>query len=238
MTTTRKVLPLVALLVLAACGQNAGDVIASFKPRMDEMRARLQATIAALPQPGVAVSSSMSVADPKPVFDAAAGTYNTAFLSAEEIATGDDPAFALNLTSDLGLALAWTGPKNPMADSAMSGSIDGLDKQFEAALATPYAVIYRAVSYAPPKASDATNFEGGNIDMEAFLVRTANATSVASCRIQGESAQEVSYSYKKGDDPVARLEAFAKSTLYDDVRKKLAACLTEQTGGTFVFDKP
>ena len=238
MRSTIKYLPLVALLVLAACGQNAGDVIASFKPRMDDMRARLQGVIAALPQPGVAVSSSMSVADPKPVHDVATGTFNTAFLSAEEITSGDKPAFDLALTSDLGFTLAWTGPKNPMAASAMSGAIEGLDKQFESALATPYAVIYRTVSYVPPKATDATNFDGGDLDMEAFLVRTANATSVASCRIQAQSAQEVSYSYKKGDDQIAKLEAFAASTLYQDARRKLAACLTEQTGGTFMYDKP
>lgn len=226
-----------ALLMVAACGETAGDTIEANRPKMEEIRTALRAALANLPPVGVVQTSPSSGGlDPKPTYDLKSGTINTAFLSVEELEDGSRPEFDLTLDSDLARTLAWTGPKNPMAESALSSASE-IGDDFEAALKTPYAVIYRPASYVKPVADSATSYAGGTLDLEAFVVRIDTAKTVAICRIQAAPSNEVSYSYREGEDPKARLEAFASSTMWDDARAKLSRCLADQTGGTFVFDR-
>ena len=60
---------------------------------------------------------------------------------------------------------------------------------------------------------------------------------IGSCKVEAASAQNVSYTYKKGDDPRERLVAFAGSTLWEDTLQILSRCLGETTGGLFVFKR-
>lgn len=233
----RAILVLALPLLLAACGKTAGDVIQENKAKIDAVRATLVSVLSALPPPGESISATGEAADPKPAYDAkeigASPEGNVAFLTPEEIKDGSKPQFDLSLSSDLDLALAWTGPANPMSETALSGPENEVGKIFERALATPYAIVYRPVSYEPPVAEDEKNFSGGTLDLEAFLIRLSDGNALAACRIQAAADTEVSYSYKQGEDPKAALQDFADSTLHSDARKTLAQCLTEKTGGTF-----
>lgn len=225
-----------ALILLGACGKTGQEAIAENTPAVEAMRARLNTVVGGLPSLGSAVSMSMSPAplDPRPVYDRKTGTFNTAFVSAEQLKDDSAPRFDLVLESDLGYALAWTGSKNPMAESRLGESAGDMNGTFEKALKTPYVVVYRTASYEPPVASaDGTSFEGGNLDLEAFLVSVDRNSWVASCKILAESQASLQFTMKKGEDPKARAEAFAHSTLWEDALKKLGACLAEQTGGTF-----
>lgn len=223
-------------LMLAACGKTAGEVIAENKTKIDAVRATLASSLSALPPAGESLSATGGVADPKPSFDAGepggTPTGNVAFVAPEEI-KGGKVAFDLYLQSDLNLALAWTGPENPMSETALSGPENQVGQTFARALATPYVVLYRPVAYVPPVAEDDKTFSGGHLDLEAFLVRISDGAALAACRIQAAADSSVSYSYKQGDDPKAALQSFADSTLHDDARKTLAQCLSEKTGGTF-----
>lgn len=227
---------LVLPLILAACGgPSARDVIAQNKAAMDTKRAELRAAAGALPLVDTAASTRLSAPETKPVYDVPGDAFNTAFMAVEEI-DGGKPEFDLMLQSDLLNALAWTSANNPLAESALDNQIDGFAERFAIASNTPYVVLYRAVAYEPPVAMDETTFDGGVVKLEAFLVALPAKRQVASCVVDAESAQDVSYSYKKGEDPKARLVAFAHATLWADAKKKLAACLTETTGGVFVFE--
>lgn len=229
---------LIALLpaALAACGETNREVIARFKPQLDAAHAELKAMVATLPAPGSAVSGKLDEALPKPVYDVATGTFNTAILAVEDL---DDvnPVFDLHLASDLGNSLAWSGPNNPMAESALDATVDGLDKEFETALATPIVIFYRAASYDPPRAVDEKTFDGGKVKLEAFVFARPGGKQVATCSIEAAADTNVSYSYKQGDDPMERLVAFANSSMWEDALKTLSECLTATTGGTFVFQR-
>lgn len=224
-------------LALAACGDTNRDVIAKYTPQFQTLRGDLKTMAASLPAPGAAVSAKSADLTPKPVYDTVNGTFNTAFISLEEL-DGEKPAFDLILSSELGNALAWTGPRNPMAESALDESADGFDREFETALATPYVVLYRAAAYDPPRAVDDKTFEGGTVKLEAFVFSRADAKLAATCSIEAASATNVSYSYKKGEDPKERLAAFAASTLWQDALDILSRCLGETTGGVFALRKP
>jgi hypothetical protein len=228
-----------AMLLLAGCGRTAKEAVAENTPAVQALRAKLNTVVGGLPSFGSAVSMSMAPVDPKPVYDRKTGTFNTAFVSVEQLKDDSAPAFDLILESDLSNALAWSGSRNPMAESRLNEPAGDLNDIFERALKTPYVVIYRTISFAKPIASaDGTSFDGGMLDLEAYVVPVERNTWVASCRIAAESDTKVSFSMKKGEDPKEKTEAFAQSTLWQDARKQLAACLAEQTGGTFQFDAP
>ncbi|MCC6917983.1 MAG: hypothetical protein IT548_02195 [Alphaproteobacteria bacterium] len=230
-------LAVAALLSLSACGKSAKDEIAATTPAVQALRAKLNTIVGGLPSFGSGVSMSMAQVDPKPVYDRKAGSFNTAFASVEQLKDDSRPAFDLGLDSDLAQALAWTGGKNPMDAAALDAPAGAMSDTIANGLATPYVVITRTVSYeAPVATADGTSFEGGNADIEAFFVPVDRNTWTASCRIAATSDDKVQISIKKGEDPKAPIEAFALSTLLRDARAKLAACLTEQTGGTFQFE--
>lgn len=229
---------LAAPLLLAGCGKTAGEVIAENKPKVDAVRATLSTALSMLPPVGESLTAVAGTPDPKPSYEVQSDfkvSGNTAFVTPEEIKSSGKPAYDLILSSDLAYALAWTGPDNPMSQTAMEGPENELAATFANALATPYAVIYRPVSYAPPVAQDDKNFSGGTLDLEAFLVRLSDGTPLVACRIQAASDTSVSYTYKQGEDPKERLVAFAGSTLRDDALKTLAQCLSEKSGGRFTF---
>ena len=223
-------------LALAACGDTNRDVIARYTPKVEAMRADLAKMAATLPAPGAAASGAAARAEPRPVYDAANGVFNTAFVPVEAL-SGAKPVYDLLLPSDLANALAWVSPANPMAESALDAPADGFAQQFDAALATPIVVLYRAAAYDPPRAIDDKNFEGGALVLEAFAFTRADSRMIGSCKVEAASAQNVSYTYKKGDDPRERLVAFAGSTLWEDTLQILSRCLGETTGGLFVFKR-
>ncbi len=229
----------IALLTIAlsACGgETNGQVIARYAPKIEAIRGELNALVAALPAPGTVISGKIQDAAPKPVYDVANGSFNAAIIAIEEL-SGGKPAFDLLLSSELGYALAWTGPDNPMAESTLGQTAEDLPQQFDTAIATPIVVLYRTAAYDPPRAVDDKTFEGGTLKLEAFVFTRADSKQVASCSIEAASAQNVSYSYKEGEDPKARLAAFASSTLWDDALTILSRCLSETTGGVFVFKR-
>jgi hypothetical protein len=225
-------------LLLAGCGKTAGEVIAENKAKADAVRETLATALSMLPPPGESLTAVAGMPDPKPFYEVQADykvSANAAFLTPEEIKASGKPAYDLILSSDLAYVLAWTGPNNPMSETALEGPENDLPATFGNALATPYAIIYRPVAYNPPVAEDEKNFSGGTLDLEAFLVRLSDGTPLVACRIQAASDTSVSYTYKQGDDPKERLVAFASSTLRDDAMKTLAQCLNDKTGGTFKF---
>ncbi|BCW90419.1 hypothetical protein sos41_35880 [Alphaproteobacteria bacterium SO-S41] len=224
-------------LVVAACGVSNRDVIATYKPKMDELRVKLVAAAHNLPTLGTLQTAAVAPADPLPVYDGHnLPAANTAFLPVERIHEGSEPGYDLIVSSHLGYTLAWTGPNNPMAESALDATGTDLSTQFDAALATTYVVLYRTVSYQKPVAADETTFDGGTLDLEAGLYRIDTGATIATCRIQATSAEKVSYSHKEGDDPRAALESFADSTLRDDALAKLSACFKETAKAEFKLD--
>jgi CheY-like chemotaxis protein len=118
-----------------------------------------------------------------------------------------------------------------------AGSYEHYGKSFEAALALRYLAVVRTLAYVKPVATSETEFEGGAAKFEVFLIDTQDKTVKASFAVEASSKPSVEYMYQEGkDDKKERLAAFARSTLWEDAREKIAAGLKTHGGATVVFD--
>jgi hypothetical protein len=69
------------------------------------------------------------------------------------------------------------------------------------------------------------------------MIDTQDNMIKASFPVEAKSKPSVEYMYQEGkDDKKERLAAFARSTLWEDAREKIAAGLRTHAGATVVFD--
>jgi hypothetical protein len=153
-----------------------------------------------------------------------------------DIESKDQKRLDLLLSGDLLLGMKWTGPKNPMAASAMDNSAGNLEETLKKALAYRYLIVLRPATFVAPVAVSESAYKPGTADIEALIVDLESNKVVSASRFTASSSDTVSYSYKQGESKESRLEAFAYSTLYTDARQKLEKLLAEMTGGEFVFE--
>ncbi len=136
---------LVAVLVIIPAWLARRDIINDSHPKIDTRREDLRQLARKLPPPGTGIDRGRLRLEPLPVFDRKGRAFNTAFLAAEQLTDADvRPAYDLILSGPLLDCLLWTGPKNPMAPSALSATAGkDFSKQSEDALACRYVVVYR-----------------------------------------------------------------------------------------------
>ena len=219
---------------LAGCGKARKDVLAEYASRGAAKRAELAALVAVFPPAGaVRAPSAPASLDPKPVY-APEGECNVAFLMFEHLADPDaKPGFDLLLDGALLSALQWTGPKNPMADSALNESAGDLARQLDRAFAARYLVVSRVTRHEQPTIVDETAFRGGLVELEVFVVDAQSRSVVASFPVSAKPPATVDYLYKPGEDRKARQAAFAHSTMFSSARQQIGRQLPQLTGGTF-----
>jgi hypothetical protein len=225
-------------LVCLGCGKSNKDVINEYRPKIDARRETLAQINRKLPAAGVGVDSGRLKLNPLPVFDNKGRQFNAAVLSVEQLADADaKPAYDLIISGPLLDCLLWTGPKNPMASSALSASA-GKDftRQFEDALDCRYLVIYRTLDHKPPVVLSEKNYQAGTLTLEVFLADMESKEVLSAFRVSARSAPVIEYTFKEGEDRIRAAEGWAQSSLTTDARKQLAQALAERTGGTFVFD--
>ena len=129
------------------------------------------------------------------------------------------------------------GPEGMTAEDRAHASYEHYSKRFEAALGLRYLAVVRTLSYVKPVATSETAFEGGTAKFEVFLLDTQDKTVKASFPVEARSKPSVEYVYQEGkDDKKERLAAFARSTLWEDAREKIAEGLRTHAGATVVFD--
>lgn len=230
---------------LASCGPTNQEVISSFKDGFDAKRKQFTELAAKLPAPGnVAESGCQAPLDPLPVYDVKAGTFNTEIVMAKQLLDPDvrlerTRDFDINLSDALLRGMMWTGPNNPMSESARDNTaVETLKPELENALAYRYLVVNQPVSYTAPQAVDEKSFIQGTADVEGFLFDLQSGQLLCSFRYMAKTADTVHYEYKKdSDNPLERAEAFAYSTLWSSAREDAARILTQVTKGTFVLER-
>lgn len=242
----RRTLALAPLLVVAltGCPPSMGEVADQFAPKLNAHHAEVKKVVSALPAPGsLAAPTAATGLTPAPVYDEDKGTYTMDLVHLEQV---EDPKVELRLVPDkLDLILSNVyvlpvrdvGPEGMTAEDRAHASYELYSKRFEAALALRYLAVVRTLSYEKPVATSETEFEGGAAKFEVFLIDTQDKTVKASFPVDARSKPSVEYVYQEGkDDKKERLAAFARSTLWEDAREKIAEGLRTHAGATVVFD--
>jgi hypothetical protein len=227
-------------LTLAGCGESNEKTFRRLRPRFEAVRARLRAVAAAVPPPGALVDGTKPKAplEPLPVVDRRAGRANTELLTVEQLSDPDvTPTIDLGVSGDLLYGLRLTGDKCPMTPEERAQKSTRLAHDLEVALDARWVVALRIVEHEPPLALDDRAFRGGRVKVEAtvFDLNAAQPAPLAAVVVEARSSPTVDYVYKKGENPRARLEAHAQSTLVQNARRALAEKLADATGGTFTF---
>jgi hypothetical protein len=230
---------LILFIVVAwGCGESSQDVINRNKDRFAAKRKEFQ-EIAALLRGQKADGAGVEPAaiEPKPIYDAKDKKFNTEIVMFEQLEDPDGkPAFDLRLSGNLLLCIQWTGPKNPMSESALRERAGQMTPWFDEAIGYRYLVVHRTAEYRPAQAQDAKNFRGGAVRLEGFVVDMNSKSVLATYTVSARSDSSVEYFHKHGEDPVSQLEAFAHSTLWTNARAEVGNALRVATGGTIILD--
>ncbi len=235
-----------AVILLALClncgGETNRQVFKRYENPFAEKRQQFKKIAEMLPASGTMAANAPASLSVKPVFNAKNKSYNTEIVMYDQLLDPDTESkeqkrLDLLLSGDLLLGMKWTGPKNPMSESALDNSGGDLEQSLKKALAYRYLVVLRPAAFVAPVAVSESAYKPGVADIEALVVDLESNKVVCSCRFTASSASTVEYVYKAGESRESRLEAFAYSTLYTEARQKLEKLLAETTGGEFVFER-
>jgi hypothetical protein len=223
----------------AACGPSAEEIFAKHRPAFSARRADLAEIAKLLPAPGSAGEpEEKRFLDPAPICDEPARKSNVEFLMEPQLADPDaDEATVgldLRLSGEFLLGLKWTGPKSPLR--SFEGDPEALDLDLSAGLARRWLIVTRVLRHDPPVALDAEHFEQGFARFETWLVDLPGKSVLGGFGWEARTSEQVNFAYREGEDKQARLEAWAKSSLWENARKELFRILSEFTNGTFVLN--
>ena len=108
-------------------------------------------------------------------------------------------------------------------------SADDEMAEYEEPLNYEYLVVSRVIDHEPAVATDDETYEGGYAEVEVSVVSLRNSDILCSFVIEEYAEEEVSYSYDSNDNKMSRLEEFANSTLWENLRESIADSLRDLT---------
>ena len=229
---------MLAAVLPAACGpkvETNADVFERYRPQIVAKKADLTQILEQLP--GMASKPASGAVKPSYIYRNGMISFptNVAIIEAESFKGGDLPDVYLEKSSALDKAFEWL-------DFSIGYSPEGrasdyqLAEQIEEAMATPYVAFYRQIAYVPPEFTANDTYKPGGVRIEIVLVDLAQRAPIASCDVGAVSSQELSYSSTKRMDDVSSRSALRRD-LAANALNEIAACLNEQTGGEFVFER-
>lgn len=225
----------VLALLLAACGKTNAAAIEELKPRYELIRKRLASLAGQLTAPAVEVPLKGIVFDER---NDAVGTVT--FLMPDQL---NDPDFTVRSNDaayvkrfdpiaggDLLYCLNWTGPKNPMGESAMSSrNGDSLKAKCERAAAeTKYVVVVETVSSVVPTLVSDGQFVGGSADLRVTVFDFTTQRVASRFEVHGQPDQVVNVRVKPGESKAVEAALSVHSSMWVDARKKLFDGLKER----------
>jgi hypothetical protein len=227
-----------------ADGESADEVIARYRSRFAEVRAKLRRVGENLPPPGSVAGDTLPAGlDPRPVYDVRTGKTNTACLMAAQCADPDhDPRAPAEFNlrfhgNEFLIHVAWTGDKNPLPGGGRGTPAKDLAERFERSLRLPYLVVARPVRFDPPRAAGDRSFRGGELDLEVFLVGLPGERVLGGFRRQFRPDANVMATLQSDRRDAAVVEEWVYSNVWSKARAEVAATLAAGTGGTFVIDR-
>ena len=221
MKQTTCLIVLILLVFQTGCGPKTSDVLKKYEGDFKKKREQFQSIAKSLPAQGN-INNSCPAINPTIEFNEKTKQYNTEMVMFEQLSDPDaKPKMNITTNSLLLNGIQWTGPKNPMASSAMDDRAGDLEDRLKAALAYRYLVVSRVTNLVEPVARDEKTYTPGKASVETFIVDLTNNQPLCSFALEAKSASTVSYSYKEGESQQKRLEDFAHSTLWEDARKQM-----------------
>lgn len=216
--------------LLVGCGPKNSDVFKKYESDFQKKREQFQSisrTLAA----GGSTSSGKSCGDLNPPieFNEKTKQYNTEMVMFEQLSDPDTtPKIDIGPKAELLNGIQWTGPKNPMASSALNERSGNMEDRLRAALAYRYLVVSRLANLVEPVALDEKSYTPGRATVETFIVDLNNNQPLCSFVSEAKSASAVNYSYKSNESKQKQLENFAHSSLWEDARKQMLGALRQK----------
>jgi len=137
---------------------------------------------------------------------------------------------------ELLFCLNWTGPKNPMGESAMSARNGAaLRANCErVATQTKYVVVVETVSSVVPTLVTDGQFVGGAAELRVTVLELATQKVESRFEAHGQPDQVIKYAVKPGESKAVEAALAVHSSMWVDARKKLFDALT-QRGATIAL---
>lgn len=222
-------------MLLAGCGETNAAAIEELKPQFSVVRKNLAALTEHLADRSADVSLTFLV------FDEANTDVGTAtILMPEQLNDPDaelrqgDAAYVKRFDpiagGELLRCLNWTGPKNPMAESAMSAR-DGASLKADcesAAAQTKFVVVVETVSSVVPTLVTDGQFVGGAADLRVTVLEFASQKVLSRFEVHGQPDQVIKYAVKPGESKAVEAALAVHSSMWVDARKKLFDGLTQR----------
>lgn len=225
----------VAVLAVAwvGCGKTNATAIEELKPTFAQVRTKL-ARMAKLsgdgsdqPLTGAVFDetnenvTTMSLLMPQQVADP---DFSSPYGSAAYVKLFDPIAGGRFL-----MCLNWTGPKNPMGESAMSARHgEQTFTECQAAADLKVLVIVETLNSVVPTLVEEGKFEGGRAEIGVTVIDFKNEKVLSRFTVKGEPDQVVKYRVRPGETKAIEAAIAVHGTMWVDARAKLFAGLQER----------
>ena len=211
------------LLLVGAigCQPSADSVVSKFRSELEAIKEKLDQIKNTLPESAEDIKAQLV---PKLVLDEQSPEHNCESIMFLELA-GAEPKHDLLLTSNLSSSLFWLD-KPPSG-----GSSEFMERTMKAACKSRYLVVHRVDESQLPVAVSDTEFQGGLVQIDGFVIDMDSLEIVASYRVQAKPEESVQFSVKAGEDRKSRLQSFAHSSVWNNARQLVSEAIQSNTGG-------
>jgi hypothetical protein len=229
-------LPFLATLlcVLSGCGPSADGIVEKHRPAYVALKAKLTKLADKLPAGRMTADQPpMQPLDPQLMLSTDAAAGNAEAVMVENL-TSDDPRpeFDLNLSSDLTAALAWTAEGR----SNSTGDAEFMEATLTRGLNLRYLVVHRIADLALPEAVTDREYRPGSVVVEGFVFDLASEELLASYVVTATTDDKVEATVLPDEKDAEALVRFARSSMWTNCRKQIAAKLQSVVGATAMIE--
>jgi hypothetical protein len=187
------------LFMQFGCGPKISTVLKKYEAPYREKREQLKKIADSLPPKG-SLGDNLSCKEINPAisFDEKAKDSNAEILMFEQLTDPDNnPDWDLLLSGELLHSIQWTGPKNPLSESALGNNGESMEKTLSSALNYRYLVVDRVKELSPPVVKDKDNYTQGKVIVETFIIDLTDSKTI--CGFTSSAASLENLSSKKNN---------------------------------------
>ncbi len=217
-------------LLLSSCGEPFTKIAVRHQTELDLLRADLKhlSELVAANPPEKALAAPLN---PAPSFvDESAGTSNVAILAWDRLA---DPEKKFETKEIMDLYLSNSLENIFIWSKWDSKAFETYEADLVSATSLPYLITYKTLKLQEPTVDENLNYTVGGASLGVYLYDRSKKEIVCAFPISALSPEEVSYQYREGDNKLEAARSWARSSLWDNLRKTLLAELPAKVGGSF-----
>jgi hypothetical protein len=176
------------------CDPKISTVLKKYEAPYREKREQLKKIANSLPPKG-SLGNSLPCKEINPAigFDEKAKDFNAEILMFEQLIDPDtNPDWDLLLSGELLNSIQWTGPKNPLSESALGNNGESMEKTLSSALKYRYLVVNRVQAITPPVVKDKDNHTQGKVIVETFIIDLTDSKTICGFTTSATSLENLS----------------------------------------------